>query len=590
MKEHAYTWRYSTLGFLIFLLPVLITLQLIRIQVNPGWVKEVIEFVQWFEKEKQLVDPARGQILDRKGNLLAGNQIVYEVGIDLPKVVDPRSIATVLSSILDVDYADVYSAASLEASKSAVYAVVDDYVSQEQIDKLRILMTPELSETAAKPAKNLFNLQGLVIKPHLGRIYPERKMGSNILGFSHQPNIGYFGVEEQYNDILSRPRETIWVPVNPQRAEEQARVPAGSSLILTIDRAVQKSMEELVDKAIVETGSDSATIVVLNPKNGEIMALATTPRMDLNDISEYKSLFPQGTPYNRAIGQDYEPGSVYKVLTMAAALDAGSVTPDTQFVDTGVIEVGGLRIYNWDMGAWGPQTMLGCLQHSLNVCLAWVSKQMGYDKFYPYMKAFGIGQLTGVDLAWEVTGRLKIPGDGDWYEADLGTNAFGQGVSATPLQMAVAISALANQGKIMTPHIVKAIVNDGYMRELGSSVMRVPIRPETANTITEMLARSLEIEASTALVPGYRVAGKTGTAEIPTPYGYTTNETNASFVGWGPADDPQFLVYIWLERPGASPWGSVVASPVFSEAVQRLVVLLDLPPDDIRHQLSQNTQ
>lgn len=590
MNENAYTWRYSSLGLFIFLLPVMVTLQLIRIQVNPGWVKEVMEFGERFEKEAQFIDPPRGQILDQNGNLLAGNQIVYEVGIDLPKVVDPRSIATVLSSILDIDYEDVYSAASLEASDRAVYAVVADYISQENIDKLKIFMEQLSSEAIASPEKGLFNLAGIVIKPHLGRLYPERMIGSNILGFSHLPNVGYFGVEEQYNDILSRPRETIWVPVNPLLAEEQTDLPSGSSLILTIDRAVQKSMEELVDEAVLDTGSDSATIVVLNPKNGEIMALATTPRMDLNDISEYKNLFPQGVPYNRTIGQDYEPGSVFKVLTMAAALDAGAVTPETQFVDTGVIEVGGLRIYNWNMGAWGPQSMLGCLQHSLNVCLAWVSKQMGYENFYPYMKAFGIGQLTGVDLAWEVSGRLKIPGDGDWYEADLGTNAFGQGVSATPLQMAVAISALANQGKIMTPHIVKAIVNEGYLRELGTSVMRVPIKPETASTITEMLAQSLEIEASDALVTGYRVAGKTGTAEIPTPYGYTTNETNASFVGWGPADDPQFLIYIWLERPSVSPWGSVVASPVFREAVERLVVLIDLPPDDIRHQLDQNTQ
>jgi cell division protein FtsI/penicillin-binding protein 2 len=590
MNENAYTWRYSSLGLIIFLLPVLVTLQLVRIQINPGWVKEVMEFGERFEKEAQFIDPPRGQILDRKGNLLAGNQIVYEVGIDLPKVVDPRSIATVLSSILDIDYEDVYSAASLEASDRAVYAVVADYLPQEKIDKLNIFIEQLDSEAIASPEKGLFNLAGIVMKPHLGRLYPERMIGSNFMGFSHVPNVGYFGVEEQYNDILSRPRETIWVPVNPLLAEEQTDVPSGSSLILTVDRAVQKSMEELVDEAVVESGSDSATIVVLNPKNGEIMALATTPRMDLNDISEYKNLFTQGIPYNRAIGQDYEPGSVFKVLTMAAALDAGAVTPETQFVDTGVIEVGGLRIYNWDSGAWGPQSMLGCLQHSLNVCLAWVSTQMGYENFYPYMKAFGIGQLTGVDLAWEVSGRLKIPGDGDWYEADLGTNAFGQGISATPLQMAVAISALANHGKIMTPHIVKAIVNEGYLRELGTSVMRVPIKPETANTITEMLARSLEIEASDALVTGYRVAGKTGTAEIPTPYGYTTNETNASFVGWGPADDPQFLIYIWLERPSVSPWGSVVASPVFREAVERLVVLIDLPPDDIRHQLDPNSQ
>ena len=255
MNENAYTWRYSSLGLIIFLLPVMITLQLIRIQINPGWVKEVMEFGERFEKEAQFIDPPRGQILDRKGNLLAGNQIVYEVGIDLPKVVDPRSIATVLSSILDIDYEDVYSAASLEASDRAVYAVVADYLPQEKIDKLNIFIEQLDSEAIASPEKGLLNLAGIVKKPHLGRLYPERMIGSNFMGFSHVPNVGYFGVEEQYNDILSRPRETIWVPVNPLLAEEQTDVPSGSSLILTVDRAVQKSKEELVDATEVETGT-----------------------------------------------------------------------------------------------------------------------------------------------------------------------------------------------------------------------------------------------------------------------------------------------------------------------------------------------
>jgi cell division protein FtsI/penicillin-binding protein 2 len=226
--------------------------------------------------------------------------------------------------------------------------------------------------------------------------------------------------------------------------------------------------------------------------------------------------------------------------------------------------------------------MLGCMQHSLNVCLAWVASQTGANQFYKYLQEFGIGRPTGIDLAGEVPGRLKMPGDEDWYEADLGTNAFGQGVSATPIQMITAVSALANEGKMMTPRILRSMIDRGREYNTQPQVAGVPISARTARTITEMLATSLEVESSDALVEGYRVAGKTGTAEIPTPFGYTSNLTHASFVGWGPVDDPRFLVYIWLEKPTSSPWGSVVASPVFSQVVKRLVVHLDLPPDNIR--------
>jgi cell division protein FtsI/penicillin-binding protein 2 len=172
----------------------------------------------------------------------------------------------------------------------------------------------------------------------------------------------------------------------------------------------------------------------------------------------------------------------------------------------------------------------------------------------------------------------------------VGVNAFGQGVSATPIQMATAISALANGGKIMAPHIVYSVADKGYQYDIQPQMISTPIRAETARTITEMLARSLEIEGSDALVTGYRVAGKTGTAEIAIPgLGYTTNATNASFVGWGPVDDPRFLVYVWLEKPQTDRWGSIVATPVFRKAVEKLVMLINLPPDDIRLQLGAPT-
>lgn len=310
--------------------------------------------------------------------------------------------------------------------------------------------------------------------------------------------------------------------------------------------------------------------------------MATSPRLDLNEFWRYGEVFEGATPFNRAVSGTYEPGSVFKVLTMASALDSDTVKPQTPFLDTGAIEIGGIVIRNWDSGAWGPQDMLGCMQHSLNVCLAWVAKQVGANQFYTYMDAFGFGHLTGVDMALEDSGRLKHPGDSDWYEADLGTNTFGQGVAVTPLQMAAAISAMANDGKMMVPRIVLSIIDDGKQYNTSPQVAGMPVSDETAHELTKMLATSLEVESSAALVEGYRVAGKTGTAEIPTPFGYTSNQTNASFVGWGPVDDPRFLVYVWLEKPTTSPWGSVVAAPVFREVVERLVVMMNLPPDDIR--------
>lgn len=186
-------------------------------------------------------------------------------------------------------------------------------------------------------------------------------------------------------------------------------------------------------------------------------------------------------------------------------------------------------------------------------------------------------------MAGEAAGRLKIPGDADWYPVDLGTNSFGQGITATPLQIIAGASAIANQGHMVTPRTLYAMLRDDHQFNVPPQYAGSPIKAETAATLTEMLAVSLENEASTALVPGYRVAGKTGTAQIPTPYGfYDSTQTNASFIGWGPVDDPQFMIYVWLERPTASIWGSQTAAPVFSEMAKKTVILLDIPPDIVR--------
>ena len=580
------TWRYNVVGVLFGFVAVMIVAQILRIQLSPQ-AQTFREQGDMYAGEWRTIKPARGLIYDRWGNLLAGNQTVYEVGVELKDVRNPETIAFTLMGVLHADYDRIFAAASqtysLDPEKPAVYAVLANNVTEEQ--KARIeSMAKDMASQAVGRDQTPPSLRGLIFRPTLKRSYPEEEMASNILGFVNDEGVG-FGVEAKFNDLLAGTVQKIWVPLDPNRVEEMSELPSGASLVLTIDREIQTSMEKLLDQAIDESGSDAGVIVVSDPRTGEILAIATTPRLDLNNFSDYAKVFPGSTPFNKAVSQAYETGSVFKVLTMAAALDSGVVTPETEFVDTGIFELGGIYIYNWNSGAWGPQDMTGCMRHSLNVCLAWVASELTPSRFYSYMQAFGFGRLTGIEISGEDPGRLKVPGDQDWYDADLATNSFGQGLSATPIQMVMAISAIANDGKMMAPHIVHSLVNNDRQYNTSPQVVGIPVSADTARTLTDMLAVSLETESSVALVDGYRVAGKTGTAEIPTPTGYSGNMTNASFVGWGPVDDPQFLVYVWLEKPTVSPWGSVVAAPVFRQAVERLVVLLDIPPDDVRRSL-----
>jgi cell division protein FtsI/penicillin-binding protein 2 len=520
----------------------------------------------------RVVNPARGHIYDRGGNLLAGNKTVFEVGVELKAIEEPESIALAVSVVLGLEYSYVLDLVSREPTPDAVFVVIQDFVDPEAVGQLRYMIENENTLGTG-------NLVGLVFTPHLQRSYPEINLASNILGFVSRTGEGYFGIEEKYGDMLAGKAQEIFVSIDPNQVDSLPEIPPGASLILTIDRDVQAFTEAVLDEAMQLYNAESGTIVIMDPNTGDIIAMATSDRIDLNEFWRHTDVISGTVPFNSAVSQGYEPGSVFKVLTMASALDAGVVTPTTEFLDTGLIEIGGAPIRNWNRGAWGPQTMETCMQHSLNVCLAWVATQLGPADFYRYMEAFGFGQTTGVDLAGEVPGRLKSPGDPDWYPADLGTNSFGQGISTTPIQMLMAISALANEGQMVLPRLVKGIINNGIQYEPEPQTLGYPITRKTARQITRMLANSLQNEASNALVPGYLLAGKTGTAEIPTPIGYTSNVTNASFVGWGPVDDPQFLVYVWIERPGTSIWGSEVAAPVFARVVERLVVYLNIPPD-----------
>ena len=572
-----YAIRSMILAAGLALVGLAVIAQMFRIQ-SSEQAKVFLSQGDRYAGEFRMFYPERGEIYDRQGHLLAGNRTVYEVGVSLDEMTSPESLSHTLSTYLGLAYEDVYNKLT-NSPEGWEYIVVQDFVGAETVTLLQELMQ-QLEE------KDDFHLDGLGFKPHFQRSYPETALASNVLGFVTRDGRGYFGIEEKYNDLLAGNPVQVWVPRDPNKALEIPRVPNGTTLVLTVHRDLQAKVESILDDALSNYGAENGTIIVMDPRNGEILAMAATPRMNLNDYGNYFSLYDNGSQYNRSIGMAYEPGSVLKVLTMAAALDSGTVRPDTPFLDTGSIQVGGITIQNWNRDAWGQQNMLGCLQHSLNVCLAWVSTQMGSQSFYGYMERFGLGHQTGIDLAGEAVGRLKVPGDTDWYPVDLGTNAFGQGVSVTPLQMLMAVSAIANEGRMVTPHVLYSMLRDGHQYNVPSQYAGSPISAETAHTLTELLAVSLEGESSQALLAGYRLAGKTGTAQIPTNFGYDATHTNVSFVGWGPVDDPRFMVYIWLQKPSASIWSSETTAPVFSQVAEQTVIMLNIPPDSVRSQLS----
>ena len=481
------------------------------------------------------------------------------MGAMLEYVTHPTVIAQTLTGVNDLAYDDIYDAVAQDYDEdSAVYAVITDFLPSGVIDVLSDAKETYELENPYGADEDKPSLRGLIWTSHLKRSYPENNLASNVLGFyaykDRQEGRGYYGVEEYYDDLLAGNPMDTFMPRNPYLLEGLPEVPSGASLVLTIDREIQAMVEKKLDEAVEDTGSASGTVIVLDPESGEILAMATQPRINLNQYWEYKDEFVDKTPFNRAVSETYEPGSVFKVLTMAAAYDAGVVDDKTEFNDPGRFEYGGSVILNWDRKGHGKQTMQGCMQKSLNVCLAWVAvEKLGKEDFYSYMQAFGIGQRTSIDLGGEETWPLSVPGDADWYKIQLATNSFGQGVAVTPIQLATAISAVANDGKMMKPHILKAIIQDGQQYNTTPQVLGVPIQAETAKTMTDMLVKSLENESSAALVEGYSIAGKTGTAEIPVEGEYSIDLTNASFVGWGPADDPKFLVYVWLEKPEKSP-------------------------------------
>ncbi len=514
----------------------------------------------------------RGYIADTNGHILALQVVEWQIGASPALVTDPDKLAARLAELLDRPWEDVYRQLTAE-------------VPWVQL----------ATKVAYETGEAIYTLQadGIECIPTHRRSYAEKELTAHALGIVNDTGDGFYGVEGYYNRMLQGTEGVRHVEQNPLNEElplppiDQTLARPGTSLVLTLDRNIQYIVAEELERALKEYGAQSGTALVMDPRSGALLAMYSYPNYDPNNFAQAD----MDLLVDPVVSKMWEPGSIFKVVTWAAGIDSGTISPGTTFYDDGALEVGGRVIQNWDRKGYGLVTMGDGLVHSLNTVAAFVSTSMGKDTFYTYLRRFGFGTLTQVDLASEGPGMMKLPGDSSWFPSDLGTNSFGQGIAVTPIQMLTAVASVANQGVLMQPYIVKEFITPE-----GDGVRRVPVEPmavrravsaETAAVMTDMLVEVVTRGAPKAAVPGYRVAGKSGTAQIPEPYGYNPTDTIAAFVGFAPADDPRFVLLIKLDRPSVSPWGTQTAAPVFQAIAQRLLIYMQVPPDDLRVELNQ---
>ena len=546
-----------------------LVVRLITLQYQPDTVVTYYNRLASYNyNQNRRVLASRGMIYDRDGHPLASNTVEYEIGISPSLVSSARDTATKLAPLLGLNELDILRVIQSDQS----WVSLGKGIPPEDAEQIRAL-----------------DILGLTIDSRPKRLYPQGTLGAPILGFVAgddailQAYRGFNGVEGYYEDELAgRVRDETVSQIPFDLPEVRASEDRGADLVLTIDRDIQFVVEAELQRAVIESGSTGGVIIVMDPRTGEILAMANYPAYDPNafyDVDDPALL------RNPSISDEYEPGSIMKVLTMAAALQKGVVVPGDTYVDNGLLQVGGIDIYNSDRLPRGVVDISQILVQSLNVGAATLSTQMGPTKFYEMMDAFGIGRATGVDLEGEASGTMFTPFDADWSESNLATNSFGQGVGVTPVQILTAISAIANDGLMMQPHIVYQVIDGDKVYPSEPSALGRPISAETAQIVTDMMVQTVQDGLDQAQVAGYLVAGKSGTAQISTPLGYTDPDSIVSFAGFVPADEPRISILVKLDRPDRY-WGSLVAAPVFSRLIERLVLVMEIPTDEVRRGLT----
>ncbi len=551
--------------------------QLVRLQVleHQRYRNEVESLVR---RQYALPEPPWGTIVDCNDDLLVGNVPVYDIGAEINLITDTVVAASTLAPILDLPREELVGMLSLppEFEGELIWRPLARHISKERAEQLEALDWPWLT-----------------LSPTWERYYAEGGLAAHTLGFVNEEGMGYGVLAFQLRFLRGERIARVGSVTGdtspmPDELVQGRLIPyPGTDLRLTIDRTIQAYVEGELDRAIQEYNAEGGTILVMDPRTGAILAAASRPTYEPYRYPDYAASGQEMLFLDPAVSMPYEPGSVFKVVTVAAALDSGAADLDWFYHDRGGLEYGGVIVRNWDGASYGQQNIEGVLAHSLNVGVATLSTRvMGAETFYRYLRAFGFGQTTGIELAGEAPGMVHLPSDWNWADSYLATNAFGQGLTVTPLQMATAVAAIANDGVMMQPYVIaERRYPDGRVVPIPPRPLGQPLSSESARIVSGLMARAVETEIDMAQVPGYRIAGKTGTAQIPTTGGYEPEAVIASFVGFGPLPDPEVLILVKLDRPDvpwSMRWGSQTAAPVFQRIASRLFVLLEIPPSNLR--------
>lgn len=506
--------------------------------------------------------PLRGRIFDSQGNPLATDVNMDTVYAVPSEIKNPARTAALVAPILGLPAKNI----ELAISAGGLYVPLANRVSIATGQKLQNLALPGIGLDAA-----------------VVRDYPEGSIAGQVLGYVDANNHGNYGLEGYYNGILAGKaglrsilRDSTGHEVRISSAPPSPPH-AGADLHLTLDPMVQNLVEDELHKAVQQHHADSGTIIVMDPRTGYILGMASTPGYNPN---HYSSITNYSRFMNPAISDTYEPGSTFKIITMAAGLDTHTITPQTAFDDTGTFTIDGVKIHNWNMAGFGWETMTQVLQHSANVGASWVANHLGTTQFYKYIRRFRIGQSTGIGLSGEATGQVWFPNQKPWTIVSLYTNSYGQGLTVTPLQLVRAVDAVANHGVMMKPQIVRSIVYKGRVIVHNPVALGRVISPASAHTLSDMLVHSaIDGEASLAMVKGYNIAAKTGTANVAGPNGqYIPGVTIASTIGYAPAFHPRFEILAVINHPRDTPWGSMAAAPILHDLFQELFMYYHVPP------------
>lgn len=557
--------------FAVFVLfSLAIGYRIFEFQIVQGF--DLSEQAQSTRFREELVPAERGDIVDRRGRQLATNVPADRISVIVEQLEDPRAAAGELAEILERDEEEIYDAITEPGRE---WVVLQRRLSAEQSQQIESL-----------------DMDGLVLDSEPRRTYPMGTFASQVLGFVNYDYEGAYGVEGVYHDVVAGvPGHLIGerdAAGNVIALGQSTWDPAedGSDIVLSIDSSVQRIVEDALAEAVEEQDASGGSIIVQDPDTGAILGMANEPDFDPNEFDEVEDVARFANP---AISSVYEPGSTMKALTMAIGLETGAVTPNTTHPGGPYRELpGGERVYNANRMDFGPETMTEVLEHSSNVGVMFVAELLGEDDMYRGLTAFGFGEPTGIDLNGEESGIFPLPGDESWNQTNLFTNAFGQGMAVTPIQLTNAVSSLANGGNLYQPYVVDEIRHiDGKVDRTEPEVVREVISEETSRTITEMMTDAAGEAYEGFAVDGYDIAAKTGTAQIPSEDGsYDSNSTIGSVVGFGPSEDPQFTVLVKIDRPQASSWAEGAAGPAFQRVFEELFLLYGVPPSDPEAQVT----